>query len=76
VKGFRLNDKVRLPDGTEGFIHGRRSSGYFVIKDIDGKVLHNSCKWSDLQLLEHSKGLLVERRVVTKPSDSQLKKHI
>jgi len=76
VKGFRLNDKVRLPDGTEGFIHGRRSRGYFLIKDIDGKVLHNSCKWSDLRLLEHSKGLLVERRVVAEPSDIKPKKHI
>jgi len=68
VKGFRLNDKVKLLDGTEGFVHGRRSSGYFVIKDIDSKTIHNSYKWSNLTLLERSKSLLTERRIAVPPT--------
>jgi len=68
VKGFRLNDKVKLLDGTEGFVHGRRSSGYFVIKNIDNKTIHNSYKWSNLEFLEHSNSLLVERRIAVPPT--------
>lgn len=39
VFGFRMWDKVRLPDGTVGFVGARRKSGSFTIKDIDGRLI-------------------------------------
>jgi len=68
VKGFRLNDKVKLLDGTEGFVHGRRTTGYFVIKDVNGKTIHNSYKSKNLKLLEHSNNFLIERRIAVPPA--------
>lgn len=61
VKGFRLFDKVKYR-GQECFIFGRRNSGYFDLRKLDGTVIHRSANWKKLQLLEQRKGLLVERR--------------
>ena len=63
VKGFRLFDKVRF-NGQECFITGRRSSGYFTLRTMDGAVIHNSAKSKNLQLLEPCKQYLTERRTV------------
>lgn len=60
VKGFRLNDKV-LYNGTVCFITGRRKTGYFSLKDIEGQTLSNSAKWKDLTLLEKAKYYSIER---------------
>lgn len=60
VKGFRLNDKV-LYNGTICFITGRRKTGYFGLKDIEGQTLSNSAKWKDLTLLEKAKYYSTER---------------
>ena len=38
--GFKRGDKVRLADGSIGFIHRLRSSGYFDVCRLDGTVLH------------------------------------
>ena len=54
VKGFRLFDKV-IYDNTECFITGRRSTGYFKLTKLDGTVVHNSAKSSNLKLVEKSK---------------------
>lgn len=40
VKGFRLWDKV-LYNRQECFISGRRSSGYFALKKLDGVTITN-----------------------------------
>jgi len=61
IFGFRRFDKVRL-NGAEGFIFGRRSTGYFAIQTLDGGKLHASAKHSDLMLLERASTLLIERR--------------
>ena len=53
VKGFRLFDKVSYL-GMECFISGRRSSGYFVLKTLDGKNIHQSASYKKLVLLERS----------------------
>ncbi len=37
VFGFRMWDKVQLPDGTVGFIGARRKSGSFRIWGLMGK---------------------------------------
>lgn len=60
VKGFRLWDKVRY-DGQECFISGRRTSGYFTLKKLDGTVITNSASYKKLQLLETAKNYLRER---------------
>ena len=61
VKGFRLFDKV-IYDNTECFITGRRSTGYFKLTKLDGTVVHNSAKSSNLKLVEKSKKYLTEIR--------------
>lgn len=60
VMGFRLWDKV-LFDGQECFITGRRSSGYFALKKLDGTVVSNSANYKKLKLLEISNNYITER---------------
>lgn len=66
VFGFRMWDKVQLPDGTIGFIGARRKSGSLMIKDIDGKVIKGGISYKKLKLLGAQKTLpniiLVEER--------------
>ncbi len=61
VHGFRLFDKIRY-NGIECFIFGRRSTGYFDIRKVDGTVIHRSAKSKDLILVSKTKTLLWERR--------------
>lgn len=63
VKGFRLFDKVEF-EGQVCFIFGRRSSGYFDIRKLNGEVIHRSASWKKLKLLETRKSLLMERRAL------------
>ena len=58
VQGFQRFDKV-LYRGKECFIWGLRTSGYFQLKQIDGRKVHESAKASELVLLEHSSGYLI-----------------
>ena len=60
-QGFRLFDKVKYK-GQECFIFGRRSSGYFDLRKLDGTVVHRSASYKDLKLLSKRKTLLWERR--------------
>ena len=59
VFGYRLFDKVKF-SGKECFIWGRRTSGYFVVKTIDGKVVHNSASYKKLKLLERSNNYIIQ----------------
>ena len=59
VKGFRLYDKVEL-EGQVGFIFGRRSSGYFDIRTLDGTVLSRSAPYKKLKLVTIRKSMLTE----------------
>lgn len=59
VKGFRLFDKVLFKD-IECFVFGRRSTGYFDIRLLDGTSIHKSAKFSGLKLLQRAKSLLIE----------------
>lgn len=61
VKGFRLFDSV-LFEGQECFIFGRRTSGYFDLRTLDGTKIHASASYKKLKLLEPRKGYLTERR--------------
>ena len=61
VKGFRLFDKVKYK-GQECFVFGRRTTGYFDLRKLDGTVIHRSANHKDLKLLSKRKTLLWERR--------------
>ena len=61
VKGFRLFDKVAY-QGETGFIFGRRSSGYFDLRKLDGTKLNASASYKKLTLIEPTSTLLTERR--------------
>lgn len=50
-------------EGKNCFIYGRRSSGYFDIRMLDGTVVHRSASYKNLKLIEASKMLLTERRL-------------
>jgi len=64
LKGYRLFDRVQY-HGGEYFIFGRRKSGFFDIRTLDGeKVNKGSISCKKLKLLEISKGFLIERRIV------------
>lgn len=60
VHGFQLFDKV-LYQGQECFIFGRRSSGYFDLRKLDGSKVHSSASHKKLKLLESTNTLLCER---------------
>ncbi|HCA69373.1 MAG TPA: HNH endonuclease [Lachnospiraceae bacterium] len=61
VNGYRLFDKV-LFKNTECYITGRRSTGYFALKTLDGQKIHDSAKVKDLKLIEPRKLYLTERK--------------
>ncbi|MCD6102680.1 MAG: RRXRR domain-containing protein, partial [Thermotogaceae bacterium] len=61
IKGFQRYDKV-LWHGIECFIFGRRKTGYFDLRKLDGTKIHASAKASELKLLERAKTFLIERR--------------
>lgn len=64
VKGFRLFDKV-LYEGQECFIFGRRISGYFCLRKLDGTKVRDGASHRKLQLLEVRKNYITEKRKMT-----------
>lgn len=58
VFGYRLFDKVQF-NGQDCFIWGRRTSGYFLVKTIDGKVVRNSASFKRLKLVERASNFLI-----------------
>ncbi len=61
VKGFRLFDKVKYND-QEFFIFGRRMSGSFDIRKLDGTQVSAGVSYKKLKLLETRHNYLTERR--------------
>lgn len=61
VKGFRLFDKVKY-NGQECFIFGRRSSGYFDLRKIDGTKISTSANCKKISLLQTRKNYITEKR--------------
>ncbi|XWN53739.1 RNA-guided endonuclease IscB [Anoxybacillus flavithermus] len=61
VKGFQLFDKV-VYEGKECFIFGRRSSGYFDLRLLDGTKVHASASWKKLKRVEYASTLLRSNR--------------
>jgi len=62
VKGFRLFDKVRFK-GQECFIFGRRVSGSFDVRLLDGIKISPCAGYKKLKLLQICNGFLMERRM-------------
>jgi N6-L-threonylcarbamoyladenine synthase len=48
---------------VEVFVFGRRGTGYFDVRRLDGTTGHPSAKAKDLVLLERAHTLLTERRI-------------
>ena len=61
IKGFRLFDKIACR-GEEGFIFGRRSSGYFNVRKLDGIRISAGISYKKLRLLEKRQTYLTEIR--------------
>lgn len=61
VSGYQLFDKV-LYNNQECFIFGRRSSGSFDVRLLDGTKLSAGVSYKKLKLLEKRKSYLIERR--------------
>ena len=64
VYGYQLFDKV-LYNGVECYIFGRRSSGCFDLRLLDGTKISASVSYKKLQLLECRKPILTNRRLAT-----------
>lgn len=60
VEGYRLWDKV-LYKGQECFVSGRRSSGSFALKKLDGTSISKGVTFKKLRLLEPATNYLIER---------------
>lgn len=61
VFGYRLFDKVRF-NKQECFIFGRRSSGSFDIRKLDGTSINAGVSYKKLKHLETRKNYITERR--------------
>jgi len=66
VHGFRLFDCVRY-QGQVCFVFGRRSSGYFDLRLLEGTKMHASASYTKLRLVQRASALLVERRAAFPP---------
>ena len=51
INGFRLFDKVIL-NGERGYIHGKRTSGYFHVKRFDGTDISKGISYRKLTFVE------------------------
>lgn len=63
VFGYRLFDKVSF-HGEECFVFGRRSSGSFDVRKLDGTKVSAGVSYKKLRFLEPRKTYIVERRAV------------
>lgn len=60
VEGYRLWDKVLYKE-QECFVSGRRSSGGFTLKKLDGTSVSKGVTFKKLRLLEPATNYLIER---------------
>ena len=61
VKGFQRYDKVSF-QGKECFVFGRRSTGYFDLRLLDGTKVHASANVKEINRLERGNTFLIERK--------------
>ena len=58
IHGFQRFDKV-LWNNIECFVFGRRKTGYFELRTLDGTKIHASAKAKELKLLETANTFLI-----------------
>ena len=58
VFGYRLFDKVQF-NGQDCFIWGRRTTGIFTLKTINGKMIKDGISFKKLKLVEKSTSYLI-----------------
>jgi hypothetical protein len=66
VHGFRLFDGVTY-QGKICFVFGRRSSGYFDLRTLDGTKIHASASYKQLKRVQGASARLIERRAAFPP---------
>jgi hypothetical protein len=66
VHGFRLFDCVRY-QGTTCFVFGRRSSGYFDLRTLNGSRISASASYKKVAIVQKASASLVERRAAFPP---------
>jgi hypothetical protein len=66
VHGFRLFDCVSY-QGKACFVFGRRSTGYFDLRTLDGTKIHASASHKRLKIVQRASSRLAERRVAFPP---------
>lgn len=66
VYGFRLFDCVKY-QSKMCFVFGRRSSGYFDLRTLDGTQIHASADYKQLKTVQRASACLVERRAAFPP---------
>lgn len=66
VYGFRLFDCVKY-QSKMCFVFGRRSSGYFDLRTLDGTQIHASANYKQLKTVQRASACLVERRAAFPP---------
>jgi 5-methylcytosine-specific restriction endonuclease McrA len=71
VHGFRLFDCVRF-QGQLCFVFGRRSSGYFDLRTLDGTKIHASASYKKLTVIQKATACLVERRGGIPPTSEEV----
>lgn len=71
VNGFRLFDKVRYRN-ADCFVFGRRSSGYFDIRKLDGTKVHAGIFCKKILLIETCKHYLTEWRTTIPPQPAEV----
>lgn len=67
VYGYRLFDCVRW-QGHVCFIFGRRSTGYFDLRTLDGTKIHASASQKQVHLVQRASACIVERRGAIPPT--------
>lgn len=65
IKGFALNDYVKLDNKETGFITGRHTRGYAVVKSINGKSIHKTydIAMKRLKLIRRAKNIIYEYKI-------------
>jgi len=67
---IRLFDKVKYND-QECFVFGRRVSGSFDVRLLDGTTLNAGISYKKVKVLEQRKTILIERRKAIPPVPSE-----
>ena len=60
VFGFARFDRVRY-DGKECFVYGRRTKGYFDLRDIDGTRIHATAPVRKIKLIRHENSIIIKK---------------